>query len=45
MTGDNPSTPHENNKGGKMMYCSLFIIGMTVIGYLAYLGMKATGAL
>jgi hypothetical protein len=28
-----------------MMYCSLFIIGMTVIGYLAYLGMKATGAL
>lgn len=36
---------NNNNIGGYMMYCSLFIIGMTVIGYLAYLGMKATGAL
>ena len=36
---------NNNNIGGYMMYCSLFIIGMTVIGYLTYLGMKATGAL
>ena len=36
---------NNDNIRSYMMYCSMFIIGVAVIGYLAYLGMKATGAL
>ena len=44
ITGDNPSTPHENNKGGYMITLIIFL-GIIAIGIIAYLGMKATGAL
>jgi len=30
---------------GKIMICIYFLIGICVIGILAYLGMKGTGAL
>jgi len=45
MIGDNPNTPLTTKRRNNMIISVLFLVGICIIGILAYLGMKGTGVL